>query len=79
MDATYCKSRFLKISRKNEFLLSKLQKIYYTETDIHIRYKIKVVLALSNYTTKKLNSATGFDTYNSAAKSGFVALKTEVY
>ena len=79
MDATYCKNRFLKISRKNEFLLSKLQKIYYTETDIHIRYKIKVVLALSNYPAKKLNSATGFDTYNLAAKSGFVALKTEVY
>ena len=36
---------------------------YYPESDSHIRDKVKVVLDLSNYVTKKeLGSATGVDT-----------------
>ena len=36
---------------------------YYPEPDSHIRDKIKIVLDLSNYTTKKeLDHATGVDT-----------------
>ena len=36
---------------------------YYPEPDSHIRYKVKVVLDLSNYTTKKeLDHATEVDT-----------------
>ena len=36
---------------------------YYPESDSHIRNKVKVVLDLSNYVTKKeLGSATGVDT-----------------
>ena len=42
---------------------------YYLETDSHIRDKIKVVLGLSNYATKKeLDHATGANTSDSAAK-----------
>ena len=41
---------------------------YYSELDIHIRDKVKVVLDLSNYATKKeLELSTGIDT------SGLVA------
>ena len=51
---------------------------YYSEPDIHIRDKVKVVLDLSNYTTKKkLDYATGFGTLDLAAKKDFVALKDE--
>ena len=42
---------------------------YYPEPDTHIRNKIKVVLDLSNYTTKKeLDHATGVDTPDLVAK-----------
>ena len=42
---------------------------YYLELDSHIRDKVKVVLDLSNNTTKKqLDHATGVDTANLAAK-----------
>ena len=42
---------------------------YYPEPDNHIRDKVKVVLKLSNYETKKeLDHATGVDTSDFAAK-----------
>ena len=42
---------------------------YYREPDSHIREKVKVVLDLSNYATKKeLEHATGIDTFDLAAK-----------
>ena len=52
---------------------------YYPEPDSHIRYKVKVVLGLSNYATKKeLEHATRIDTSDLAAKKDFIALKAEV-
>ena len=52
---------------------------YYPEPVIHIRYKIKVVLDLSNYALKKeLDYATGVDTSDLAGKKNFIALKAEV-
>ena len=48
---------------------------YYPEPDSHIRDKVKIVLGLSNYVTKK---NTGFDTSDLAAKKGVIALKAEV-
>ena len=49
---------------------------YYPEPGSHIRDKVKVVLGLSNYITKKeLDHATGVDTSGLAAKKGFIALK----
>ena len=52
---------------------------YYPEPDSDIRDKIKVVLDLSNYATKKeLDHATGVDTSDLAAKIDFIALKVEV-
>ena len=52
---------------------------YYPEPDSHIRDKVKVVLDLSNYATKKeLDHATGVDTSDLAAKKDFIALKAEV-
>ena len=52
---------------------------YYLAPNSHISHKIKVVLDLSNYGTKKeFNYARGIDTCNLAAKSDFVALKVEV-
>ena len=52
---------------------------YYPKPDSHIRHKIKVVLDLSNYATKKeLDHATGIDTSDLATKKGFIALKAEV-
>ena len=52
---------------------------YYPEPDIHIQDKVKVLLDLSNYASKKeLEDATGVDTSNLAAKSNFAALKAEV-
>ena len=52
---------------------------YYPEPDSHIRDKVKSVLHLSNYATKKeLDHATGVDTFDLTAEKDFVALKTEV-
>ena len=52
---------------------------YYPEADSHIRDKVKVVLDLSNYATKKeLEHATGIDTADVFAKKYFVALKAQV-
>ena len=52
---------------------------YYPEPDIHIRDKVKVVLDLPNYATKKeLDQATGVDTSDLAAKKDFIALEAEV-
>ena len=52
---------------------------YYPESDSHIRDKVKVVLDLSNYVTKKeLGDATEVDTSDLAAKTDFIALKFEV-
>ena len=52
---------------------------YYPEPDSHIKYKVKVVLDLSNYATKKeLEHATRIDTSDLAAKKDFIALKAEV-
>ena len=52
---------------------------YYPEPAIHIRYKIKVVLDLSNYALKKeLDYATGVDTSDLAGKKNLIALKAEV-
>ena len=43
---------------------------YYPEPGSHIRDKVKVVLDLSNYTTKKESEdATGIDTSDLAAKN----------
>ena len=51
---------------------------YYAEPGSHVRNKVKVVLDLSNYATKKeLKHATGVDTSDLAAKD-FIALKAEV-
>ena len=46
-----------------------LEMSYYPEPDSHMRDKIKVVLDLTNYDTKKeLDHATGVDTSDLAAK-----------
>ena len=51
----------------------------YPEQDSHIRDKMKVVLDLSNYETKKeLEHAAGIDTSNVAAKNEYLALKAEI-
>ena len=50
---------------------------YYTKPGIHIRDKIKIVLKLSNYATKKADHVAGVDISNLAAKNGFTALKAE--
>ena len=50
-----------------------------SRTRSHIRYKVKAVLDLSNYATKKeWDHATGVDTSDLAAKKYFVALEDEV-
>ena len=52
---------------------------YYPKPVSHIRDKVKVVLDLSNYATKKeLEYTTGIDASNLTAKKDFIALKTEV-
>ena len=52
---------------------------YYPEPGSHIRSKIKVVLDLSNYATKKESEhVTGFDASDLAAKNDFIPLKAEV-
>ena len=50
---------------------------HYPEPDSHIRDKVKVVLELSNYGTKKLEHATVFDTSDLVTKKYFIALKPE--
>ena len=51
---------------------------YYQEPDNIIRGKVKVVLDLSNYATRKeLKDATGVDASNLAAKRDFIALKAK--
>ena len=53
--------------------------VYYPESDSHIRIKVKVVLDLTGYVTKKeLECATGVHTTDLAATKDFVALKAEV-
>ena len=52
---------------------------YYPEPDNHIRDKVKVVLQLSSYATKKeLEHATGVDAFDLVAKKDFIALRVEV-
>ena len=52
---------------------------YYTEPDSYIRDKVKVVLQVSNYATKKeLDHARRVDTSDLAAKKYLSALKAEV-
>ena len=52
---------------------------YYPEPDSHIKDKVKVVLVLSNYATKKeLDHAADIDTSDLTAKKDFIALKAEV-
>ena len=52
---------------------------YYPEPDSCIRVKVKVVLDLSNYATKKeLEHATGIGTSDLAAQKFFIALNSEV-
>ena len=52
---------------------------YYHEPDSHIGDKVKVVLDLPNYATKKeVEHKTGIDTSDLAAKKDFIALKAEV-
>ena len=51
---------------------------YYPESDNHIRDKVKLVLDLSNYVTKKeLDHATGVDISDLAGKKIFIALKAD--
>ena len=51
---------------------------YCAERNSHIREKVKVVLDLPNYATKKeLDNATGADTSALAAKKDFIASKAE--
>ena len=53
--------------------------IYYSEPYSHIKDKVKVVLDLSNYATKKeLNDASGVETSSLAAKRDFVKLKNQI-
>ena len=50
-------------------MLSKLNMSYHSKPDSHIRYKVDVVLELSNYTTKKkLEDAIDVDTSDKSAK-----------
>ena len=52
---------------------------YYPEPDSHIKFKVKIVLILSNNATKKeLDHATGVDTYDLAAKKDVITLKAQV-
>ena len=51
---------------------------YYPEPESHIRDKVKVVLDLSNYATKKkLDHATGVDGSDLPTKKDFIALKVD--
>ena len=60
-------------------LLSILAISYYPEPNNHIRDKVKVVLSMSNYATKKqLDHATSVDTSDLAAKKDFMTLNDVV-
>ena len=51
---------------------------YYPEPNSHIRDKVKVVLDLSNYATKKeLEHTAGIDKSDAVAKRDFIALKAD--
>ena len=51
---------------------------FYPETDIYITDKVKVILDLSNYDTKKkLEHATYVGIWNLATKSDFIPLKSK--
>ena len=65
---------------ENELLLSKLYMSYYPEPEGQSsRDKVKVVLDLSSYATKKqLDHSTAVDTSDLAVKKDFVALKAEI-
>ena len=53
---------------------------YYREQSIHVNKKVKVVLHVSNYVTRKeLEDVTCADTSNFAGVGNFIALKAEVY
>ena len=52
---------------------------YYPKSDSHIRDKVKVVLDLTHYATKKeLDHARGVDPSHLATKKDFIALKAEL-
>ena len=52
---------------------------YYPERDSHIKDKVKVLLDLSNYATKKeLDHTTGVNTSDLASRKDYIALKAEV-
>ena len=52
---------------------------YYPEPDNHTRDKVKIVLDLSSYATKKESGhVTGTDTSNLPAKNDFIAFKAGV-
>ena len=52
---------------------------YYPEPDSHVRHKVKIILDLSNYATKKeLEHDTGVDTSDLDATRDFIALKVDV-
>ena len=52
---------------------------YYPKPGCHIRDKVRGVLDLSKYATKKeLDHATGIDTSDLAGRKYFIALKIEV-
>ena len=51
---------------------------YFSEPDVHVKDKVKAVLNLSSYTTKKeLEHATGVDTSDLAIEK-YIVLKAEV-
>ena len=51
---------------------------YYPELDSYIRDKVKVVLGLSNYATKKrVDTKTEIDTCNLPAKKDFTVLEQQ--
>ena len=61
--------KIIKSFYEKKLLQSILRMSYYPEPDSHIRDKVKVVLDLSNYVTKKeLEHATCIDTSDLAAK-----------
>ena len=61
---------------EKKLFLSILLMSYYPELDSHIRDKVKVVLDLPNFATKKeLEQATSFDTSDLAAKKNSIGLK----
>ena len=52
---------------------------YYPEPDSHIRNKVKTVLDLSNYVSRKeLDHATDVDTSDLAVKKDFIDLKADL-